>query len=58
MPVEIAIEAVETFGKYVIPQFDHDLVHRTTRLREAYVAERGPRATTSLHHALDDLPAT
>jgi alkanesulfonate monooxygenase SsuD/methylene tetrahydromethanopterin reductase-like flavin-dependent oxidoreductase (luciferase family) len=58
MPVEIAIEAVETFGTHVIPQFDHDLVHRTTRLREAYVAERGPRGKTSLFHALDDLPAT
>ena len=58
MPVEIAIEAVETFGKHVIPQFDHDPVHRTTRLREAYVAARGPRDSTSLYHALDDLSAT
>jgi alkanesulfonate monooxygenase SsuD/methylene tetrahydromethanopterin reductase-like flavin-dependent oxidoreductase (luciferase family) len=58
MPVEIAIEAVETFGKHVIPQFDPDPVHRTTRLREAYVAARGPRTSTSLFHALDDLPAT
>jgi alkanesulfonate monooxygenase SsuD/methylene tetrahydromethanopterin reductase-like flavin-dependent oxidoreductase (luciferase family) len=37
MPREIAVEAVETFGKYVLPQFDTDPVHRTTRLREAQV---------------------
>jgi alkanesulfonate monooxygenase SsuD/methylene tetrahydromethanopterin reductase-like flavin-dependent oxidoreductase (luciferase family) len=34
MPVEIAIEAVETFGKYVIPQFDTDPMHSTQRQRE------------------------
>jgi alkanesulfonate monooxygenase SsuD/methylene tetrahydromethanopterin reductase-like flavin-dependent oxidoreductase (luciferase family) len=38
MPVEVAIEAVETFGKHVIPQFDTDPVHSTTRQREAYLA--------------------
>jgi alkanesulfonate monooxygenase SsuD/methylene tetrahydromethanopterin reductase-like flavin-dependent oxidoreductase (luciferase family) len=58
MPVEIAIEAVETFGKHIIPVFDHDPVHNTTRQRAAYVAARGPRAGTSLGHAVDDLPAT
>ena len=57
MPVEIAIEAVETFGKHVIPEFDTDPVHNTTRQREAYVAARGPRQSTSLSIALDDLPA-
>lgn len=57
MPVEIAIEAVETFGKYVIPEFDRDPVHRTTRQREAYVAARGPR-TTSLGRAHDQVPVT
>ena len=31
MPIEIAIEAVETFGKHVIPEFDKDPVHSTTR---------------------------
>ena len=36
MPVEVAIEAVETFGAQVIPQFDRDLVHSTTRQREAH----------------------
>jgi alkanesulfonate monooxygenase SsuD/methylene tetrahydromethanopterin reductase-like flavin-dependent oxidoreductase (luciferase family) len=35
MPVEVAIEAVETFGKHVIPEFDKDPVHSTTRQREA-----------------------
>jgi alkanesulfonate monooxygenase SsuD/methylene tetrahydromethanopterin reductase-like flavin-dependent oxidoreductase (luciferase family) len=35
MPIEVAIEAVETFGKYVIPKFDTDPVHSTTRQREA-----------------------
>ncbi|MEY2473835.1 MAG: hypothetical protein QOK28_3164 [Actinomycetota bacterium] len=34
MPVEIAVEAVETFGKYVIPQFDTDPMHSTQRQRE------------------------
>jgi alkanesulfonate monooxygenase SsuD/methylene tetrahydromethanopterin reductase-like flavin-dependent oxidoreductase (luciferase family) len=58
MPVEIAIEAVETFGKHIIPVFDQDPVHNTTRQREAYVAARGPRPSTSLGHALDDIPAT
>jgi alkanesulfonate monooxygenase SsuD/methylene tetrahydromethanopterin reductase-like flavin-dependent oxidoreductase (luciferase family) len=38
MPVEVAIEAVENFGKYVIPEFDKDPVHSTTRLREAAIA--------------------
>jgi len=35
MPVEIAIEAVETFGQQIIPAFDKDPVHSTTRQREA-----------------------
>ncbi len=38
MSGEIAIESVETFGKHVIPQFDTDPTHRTTRLREAATA--------------------
>jgi alkanesulfonate monooxygenase SsuD/methylene tetrahydromethanopterin reductase-like flavin-dependent oxidoreductase (luciferase family) len=38
MPVEVAIEAVETFGRYVIPEFDKDPVHSTTRQREQYLA--------------------
>jgi alkanesulfonate monooxygenase SsuD/methylene tetrahydromethanopterin reductase-like flavin-dependent oxidoreductase (luciferase family) len=38
MPVEIAIESVENFGKHVIPEFDKDPVHSTTRQREAALA--------------------
>jgi alkanesulfonate monooxygenase SsuD/methylene tetrahydromethanopterin reductase-like flavin-dependent oxidoreductase (luciferase family) len=38
MSGEVAVESVETFGKHVIPQFDTDPVHRTTRLREAATA--------------------
>ncbi|MSO79456.1 MAG: LLM class flavin-dependent oxidoreductase [Acidimicrobiia bacterium] len=56
MPIEVAIEAVETFGKHVIPQFDKDKVHSTTRQREAYAAKRGPRAKTELGHVLDEVP--
>ena len=40
-----AIEAVETFGAQVLPQFDTDPIHSTTRQREAQVAAaptRGP----------------
>ena len=35
MPHEDALESIETFGKYVIPHFDKDPIHRTTRYREA-----------------------
>jgi alkanesulfonate monooxygenase SsuD/methylene tetrahydromethanopterin reductase-like flavin-dependent oxidoreductase (luciferase family) len=35
MPVEVAIEAVETFGRTVLPVYDKDPVHSTTRQREA-----------------------
>ena len=31
MPVEVAVEAVETFGAQVLPQFDKDPIHSTTR---------------------------
>jgi len=34
-PFDAAIESVETFGKYVIPEFDKDPVCSTTRQREA-----------------------
>jgi alkanesulfonate monooxygenase SsuD/methylene tetrahydromethanopterin reductase-like flavin-dependent oxidoreductase (luciferase family) len=58
MPIEIAIEATETFGTHVIPEFDKDDVHSTTRQREAFVAERGPRKKTELGLAVDKLPVT
>ena len=35
MPIETCVEAVETFGRDVLPAFDTDPVHRTTRQREA-----------------------
>jgi alkanesulfonate monooxygenase SsuD/methylene tetrahydromethanopterin reductase-like flavin-dependent oxidoreductase (luciferase family) len=38
LPIEITAESLETFGKYVIPQFDKDPVHSTTRYREAALA--------------------
>ena len=56
MPIETAIEATETFGKHIIPEFDKDKVHSTTRQREAFVAKRGPRAKTELSQAIDKLP--
>jgi alkanesulfonate monooxygenase SsuD/methylene tetrahydromethanopterin reductase-like flavin-dependent oxidoreductase (luciferase family) len=40
MPVDVAVEAVETFGRAIIPEFDKDPVHSTTRQREAYVAAK------------------
>ncbi len=35
MPIETCVEAIETFGRHVLPAFDTDPVHRTTRHREA-----------------------
>jgi alkanesulfonate monooxygenase SsuD/methylene tetrahydromethanopterin reductase-like flavin-dependent oxidoreductase (luciferase family) len=37
LPLEIAQESLETFGTQVIPSFDPDPVHRTTRQREEQV---------------------
>ena len=37
-PMEVALRSVELFGKHVIPRFDRDPVHSTTRLREAALA--------------------
>jgi alkanesulfonate monooxygenase SsuD/methylene tetrahydromethanopterin reductase-like flavin-dependent oxidoreductase (luciferase family) len=37
MDRELAQETIETFGRHVLPEFDRDPVHRTTRLREAAV---------------------
>ena len=34
------LESIETFGKYVLPHFDTDPVHRTRRQREAALAAR------------------
>ncbi len=35
LPRDVAVETVELFGREVLPQFDTDPVHRTTRQREA-----------------------
>src|SRR6266545_196709 len=43
MPIEVAVESIETFGRELIPVFDKDPVHSTQRQREAYVSARGPR---------------
>jgi alkanesulfonate monooxygenase SsuD/methylene tetrahydromethanopterin reductase-like flavin-dependent oxidoreductase (luciferase family) len=40
MPIEIAVEAVETFGSQVLPNYDKDPVHSTQRQREAWVAKQ------------------
>ncbi len=40
MHIDIACEAIETFGRHVIPEFDLDPVHSTTRQREAQLARR------------------
>jgi alkanesulfonate monooxygenase SsuD/methylene tetrahydromethanopterin reductase-like flavin-dependent oxidoreductase (luciferase family) len=56
MPIEVAIESVETFGKHVISEFDKDPVHSTTKQREAYVAKRGPITKRSLGRVQDELP--
>lgn len=38
MERDLATETIETFGKHVLPVFDKDPVHRTTRQREAAAA--------------------
>jgi alkanesulfonate monooxygenase SsuD/methylene tetrahydromethanopterin reductase-like flavin-dependent oxidoreductase (luciferase family) len=58
MPIETAIEGTETFGKHIIPVFDKDPKHSTTRQREEFVAKRGPRTKTELSRAIDKLPVT
>ena len=40
MERDLAFETIETFGKHVLPSFDTDPVHRTTRQREAAAAAR------------------
>ncbi len=40
MPIEVAVEAVETFGKHVIPQFDKDPEHSTARQRREQCGEQ------------------
>ncbi|MDQ6698309.1 MAG: LLM class flavin-dependent oxidoreductase [Actinomycetota bacterium] len=40
LPIDIALEATATFGREVLPRFDLDPVHRTTRQREANMGAR------------------
>ena len=35
LPTEVVVQSMELFGREVIPQFDTDPVHSTTRYREA-----------------------
>jgi len=37
MPIEVCEEAVATFGKHILPRFDKEPVHSTTRQRQAQV---------------------
>jgi hypothetical protein len=37
MPSDVAVETIELFGRDVLPQFDKDPVHRTTRQRDAQI---------------------
>jgi alkanesulfonate monooxygenase SsuD/methylene tetrahydromethanopterin reductase-like flavin-dependent oxidoreductase (luciferase family) len=41
MERDLATETVETFGKHVLPRFDTDPVHRTTRQREGGLPATG-----------------
>ena len=38
---EHALSTIKMFGDYIIPEFDKDPIHRTTRLRDAAAAEAG-----------------
>jgi alkanesulfonate monooxygenase SsuD/methylene tetrahydromethanopterin reductase-like flavin-dependent oxidoreductase (luciferase family) len=40
MDQKLVLDSIETFGKHVLPHFDRDPVHRTTRHREAALAAR------------------
>ena len=42
MPIEVCTEALETFGRHVIPEYDKEPTHSTTRQREAHLAAAPP----------------
>ena len=42
MTRDLAVEIIETFGTHVLPQFDKDPVHRTTRQRQHNLREFTP----------------
>ncbi len=56
MPVEVAIEAVETFGKHIIPEFDTDPVHRSRRRARGLRRVPRPAPGTVLGVAADKVP--
>ena len=39
LPTDVIVASMELFGREVIPQFDKDPVHSTTRYREAAAAK-------------------
>jgi len=55
MPIDIALESVETFGKHVLPEYDKDPVHSTTKQREAHVKKHGA-TKRSLADVLEKVP--
>jgi alkanesulfonate monooxygenase SsuD/methylene tetrahydromethanopterin reductase-like flavin-dependent oxidoreductase (luciferase family) len=40
MPIDVAVESIETFGRELVPVFDKDPVHSTTRQREAQLGRQ------------------
>jgi hypothetical protein len=42
MNTEDALECIETFGKYVIPEYDRDPVHRTDHMRATATPKYAP----------------
>ena len=42
LPYDTAVKSLELFGREVVPKFDTDPVHRTTRMREKAQAARRP----------------
>jgi alkanesulfonate monooxygenase SsuD/methylene tetrahydromethanopterin reductase-like flavin-dependent oxidoreductase (luciferase family) len=44
-PQATAVHSVELFGREVVPRFDKDPVHSTTRMREAALRRRAGAAT-------------
>ena len=47
MDRELATETIETFGKHVLPLFDKDPMHSTTRQREAALKAQPSGASVS-----------
>jgi hypothetical protein len=43
MPIDVAVEAVETFGRHIIPVFDKDPEHSTARQRREQTERFGAK---------------